>query len=153
MRSLLFTEVERGTDVGGFTVEGVLGRGGCGAVFRARRGGQSFALKLQSLSELGGWAQREVAILTRLGHPNVVRFHACGLWPDEAPRWFYLAMALVEGRTLNEWVAEENPGARRAACLARDLARGLAAAHGDGVLHRDGPGLRHRGGARGAAGA
>ncbi|WP_163996324.1 serine/threonine-protein kinase [Pyxidicoccus caerfyrddinensis] len=137
MRDPLFADVEPGADVGGFSVEGLLGRGGCGAVFRARRGGHSFALKLQSLSALGGWAQREVAILTRLGHPNVVRFHACGLWPDRAPQWFYIAMELVEGRTLNDWVAEENPSARRAGSLVLDLALGLAAAHDSGVLHRD----------------
>ncbi|QSQ23079.1 protein kinase [Pyxidicoccus parkwayensis] len=137
MRGPLFAAIEQGTDIGGFAVEGLLGQGGCGAVFRARRGGESFALKLQSLSELGGWAQREVSILTRLGHPNVVRFHACGLWPDKAPRWFYIAMELVEGRALNEWVSQENPSARRAVRLVRDLARGLAAAHGSEVLHRD----------------
>ncbi|HZI13763.1 MAG TPA: serine/threonine-protein kinase [Myxococcus sp.] len=137
MRGRLFPDVDVGSDVGGFTVEQLLGQGGCGAVFQAWRGGQRFALKLQPLAALGGWAQREVAILIRLAHPNVVRFHACGLWPDSAPRWFYLAMELVEGRTLERWVDEENPSARRVAELARDMARGLAAAHAEGVLHRD----------------
>ncbi|WNZ61747.1 hypothetical protein QEG98_38805 [Myxococcus sp. MxC21-1] len=48
-------DVAIGTQVGGFVVEGLLGMGGCGAVFRARRGTARFALKLQSLSALGGW--------------------------------------------------------------------------------------------------
>ncbi|WP_141594067.1 serine/threonine-protein kinase [Myxococcus sp. AB056] len=130
-------DVGIGTQVGGFVVEGLLGMGGCGAVFRARRGTARFALKLQSLSALGGWAQREVDILRRMNHPNVVRFHACGLWRDTAPEWFYLAMELVEGRPLNRWVDEENPSPRQAAALALGLARGLAAAHAKGVLHRD----------------
>ncbi|ATB50982.1 serine/threonine protein kinase [Corallococcus macrosporus] len=130
-------DVAIGTQVGGFVVEALLGMGGCGAVFRARRGDARFALKLQSLAALGGWAHREVDILRRLDHPNVVRFHACGLWRDTAPEWFYLAMELVEGRPLNQWVDEENPSPRQAAALALGLARGLAAAHAAGVLHRD----------------
>ncbi|MFP2963575.1 serine/threonine protein kinase [Myxococcus sp. 1LA] len=130
-------DVAIGTQVGGFIVESLLGMGGCGAVFRARRGDACFALKLQSLAALGGWAHREVDILRRLDHPNVVRFHACGLWRDTAPEWFYLAMELVEGRPLNQWVDEENPSPRQAAALALGLARGLAAAHAEGVLHRD----------------
>lgn len=129
-------DVAIGTQVGGFVVEGLLGMGGCGAVFRARRGDACFALKLQSISALGGWAQREVDILRRMNHPNVVRFHACGLWLDTAPEWFYLAMELVEGRPLNRWVDEENPSSRQAAALALGLARGLAAAHAKGVLHQ-----------------
>ena len=126
-----------GTDVGGFIVQRLLGRGACGAVYLAWRGGTAFALKLQSLADVGGWARREAHILTRLEHRNVVRFQACGLYPDEAPCGFYLAMEYVEGRTLEGWVREENPGARRVAELASDLARGLAALHAVEVLHRD----------------
>ena len=126
-----------GTDVGGFIVQRLLGRGACGAVYLAWRGGTAFALKLQSLADVGGWARREAHILTRLEHRNVVRFQACGLYPDEAPCGFYLAMEYVEGRTLEGWVREENPGARRVAELTSDLARGLAALHAVDVLHRD----------------
>ncbi len=96
-----------------------------------------FALKLQPLEELAGWSEREVTILLRLKHPNVVGFRACGTWPDRLPRWFYLAMDLVDGQPLGAWVHEHNPDARRAALLLRGLARGLTAAHAAGVLHRD----------------
>jgi serine/threonine-protein kinase len=130
-------DVPEGADLAGFTVESLLGAGTCGAVYRAHRGGELFALKLQLLEELAGWAEREVTILLRLQHPNVVGFRACGTWPDRSPRLFYLAMELVEGRPLHPWVREQNPCARQAALLLRGLARGLAAAHAAGVLHRD----------------
>jgi hypothetical protein len=48
-----------GMDVAGFTVERLLGWGACGWVYLARRGDTRFALKLQPLTELGGWARRE----------------------------------------------------------------------------------------------
>ncbi|MBZ4418659.1 serine/threonine-protein kinase [Myxococcus sp. RHSTA-1-4] len=130
-------DVPEGTNLAGFTVESLLGTGARGAVYRARRGGERFALKLQLLEELAGWAEREVTILLRLQHPNVAGFRACGTWPDRAPRVFYLAMELIEGRPLHQWVRENNPCARQAALLLRGLARGLAATHAAGVLHRD----------------
>lgn len=130
-------DVPDGADIAGFTVEGLLGTGACGAVYRARRGEECFALKLLSLKELAGWAEREVTILLRLKHPNVVGFRACGTWPDRSPCFFYLAMELVEGTTVQPWARQENPSARRAALLLRGLARGLAAAHAADVLHRD----------------
>ncbi|RKG72845.1 serine/threonine-protein kinase, partial [Corallococcus terminator] len=132
-----FADLLPGTDVGGFIVETLLGQGASGAVYRARRGGESFALKLQSHVGVGGWAEREVSILMRLEHPNVVGFRHCGLHPERQPKWFYLAMELVEGRTLYRWVREENPSARRVAALMRDLARGLDALHAGLALHRD----------------
>ncbi|CAM3107560.1 serine/threonine protein kinase [Corallococcus sp. ZKHCc1 1396] len=132
-----FANLSPGTDVGGFIVEMLLGQGASGAVYRARRGGESFALKLQAHGGMGGWAEREVAILMRLDHPNVVGFRHCGLHPERQPKWFYLAMELVEGRTLYRWVREENPSARRVVALMRDLARGLEALHDGLALHRD----------------
>lgn len=95
------------------------------------------ALKLQSLEHLGRWAaQREVSILFRRTHSNVMGFRACGLSPERAPRWFYLAMEYVRGRPLSQW-EEENPGARRVVELLRGLARGLEATHAAEALHRD----------------
>ncbi|NTX06226.1 serine/threonine-protein kinase [Myxococcus sp. CA040A] len=137
MNGLHVLDAPEGTDIAGYTVEGLLGAGGCGVVYRATRDGQAVALKLQSLAQLGGWARREVAILTRLAHPNVVGFRDGGLFPPEAPEWLYLAMEYVRGRPLAQWVEEENPGARSAARLALGMARGLEAAHAAQVLHRD----------------
>ncbi|WP_163990176.1 serine/threonine-protein kinase [Pyxidicoccus caerfyrddinensis] len=130
-------EAPAGTDIAGFAVDGLLGVGGYGVVYRATRGTEVVALKLQSLEHLGVWAEREVSLLPRLEHRNVVGFRECGLHPPQAPQWCYLAMEYVRGRTLSRWVEEENPGARRAAKLLLGLARGLEATHAAEVLHRD----------------
>jgi predicted Ser/Thr protein kinase len=130
-------DAPEGTDIAGFAVEGLLGTGGYGVVYRATRGGAEVALKLQPLDVRGAWPEREVSLLVRLRHRNVVGFRGCGLFPEGAPRGFYLAMEYVRGRPLPQWVDEENPGARRAAELMRGLAGGLEATHAAGVLHRD----------------
>lgn len=137
MRGAHILHLTAGTEVAGFVVGSMLGAGGCGAVYRAARGGEEVALKLQSLRQLAGWPEREGTILLRLRHRNVVGFRACGVYPGEAPLWFYLAMEYVRGRTLQQWVDEENPGARRVAELLRGMGRGLAATHASDVLHRD----------------
>ncbi|MFY0525975.1 hypothetical protein ACN28I_23455 [Archangium gephyra] len=48
-----------GTTVGGFVLEALLGQGGYGTVYLARRGGCLFAVKLISLPQAGEWARRE----------------------------------------------------------------------------------------------
>ena len=126
-----------GTRIAGFTLGKRLGSGACGDVYLATRDGEEVALKLQDLHKMAGWPERECAILLRLRHPNVVGFRACGKYPGEAPRMFYLAMECVRGRTLHQWVEEENPNARQVARLLRGMALGLKATHAAGVVHRD----------------
>ncbi len=123
--------------IAGFTLRKRLGNGGCGEVYLAVRDGEEVALKLQPLDRMAGWPERESTILLRLRHRNVVGFRACGKHPGAAPRWFYLAMECVHGRTLHQWVEEENPSARQVARLVRGMARGLEATHAAGVVHRD----------------
>ncbi|MCP3103752.1 serine/threonine protein kinase [Myxococcus sp. K15C18031901] len=137
MTGLQVLDAPEGTLIAGYTVEQWLGAGSCGVVYRARRGREVVALKLQSLEHLGGWAGREVAILLRLSHRNVVGFRDTGLHPVDAPEWRYLAMEYVHGRPLAQWLEEENPDAHGVARLALGLARGLEAAHAAQVLHRD----------------
>ncbi|MCE9672226.1 serine/threonine protein kinase [Myxococcus stipitatus] len=137
MKGLQVLDAPEGTVIAGYTVEQWLGAGGCGVVYRARREREVVALKLQSLEDLGGWARREVAILMRLSHRNVVGFRDTGLHPATEPEWRYLAMEYVHGRPLAQWLEEQNPDARGVARLALGLARGLEAAHAAQVLHRD----------------
>jgi serine/threonine protein kinase len=98
-------EVSPGTDVGGYTLEAPLGEGGFGTVFRAKRGGELYALKLLPLEEVGEWGVRELLNLAKVHHPNVVRLLGHCLWPDKAPRYFVIIMEYVPGRRLDIWAS------------------------------------------------
>lgn len=126
-----------GSDIGGYLVEEKLGAGGFGAVYRVRRGERRYALKLIPLWGLAEWAEREVAILLRLKHSNLVRIRGHGQWPDEAPQSFFIAMDFVEGRRLDVWAREENPSAREVVRKVIGVAQGLSDAHRAKVVHRD----------------
>jgi serine/threonine-protein kinase len=137
-------EVERmregvvGTQVAGFEVEEERGSGGFGTVYKARRGGGLFALKLIRLQGAGGeWGEREVDILRKLRHPNVVGFRGCGYWPDAAPRFLFIVMEYVEGLALDAWARAHNPSARELVRKLLPLVEALRAVHAAGVVHRD----------------
>ncbi|AEI62445.1 serine/threonine-protein kinase [Corallococcus macrosporus] len=121
----------------GYTVERRLGSGGFGAVYLARCEGRAYALKLLDLARVGGRVEREVSILLKLSHPNVVGLHGFGEWPVASPSLGVIVMEYVEGRQLDVWASEENPSARQVARVVLDVARALEASHEAGVLHRD----------------
>jgi serine/threonine protein kinase/tetratricopeptide (TPR) repeat protein len=92
----------------------------------------------------------EARALAKLDHPNIVGILDCGeaapdppgfLWPDtpgpHPAKVVYLAMRYVEGRDLSEAIAERRPSLQGAIDWAKQIARGLEAAHARGVVHRD----------------
>ncbi|MBX3470632.1 MAG: protein kinase [Planctomycetes bacterium] len=132
--------------LGPYEVLAELGRGGAGAVLRARdAAGREVALKVL----LPGAAPharkrflREARALARLRHPGVVgvvdvaREDDRAPGPAAAPAW--IAMELVPGETLAARLAREGPLPPRAAVrLAERLADAVAHVHAAGVLHRD----------------
>jgi len=130
-------ELAEGAVVAGrFVIEGVLGRGGMGVVYRAREpaSGRAVALKLQSGRPSPARVERfrrEGEVTATLRHPGIVRVYAGGLH-DGRP---YLAYELVVGETLDE-VLPRLERRRRVEAL-RDVARALGVAHAAGVVHRD----------------
>ncbi|WP_160174549.1 serine/threonine protein kinase [Archangium violaceum] len=124
-----------GTEVAGFTIEGTIASGSFGTVYRARRSGMPYAVKLVRITPRG---DREAAALRLVRHPNVVTFHGYGLWPEDEPRFLVLALELVEGLTLDAWAARENPSALELVMrVLLPLALTLADVHASGVVHRD----------------
>lgn len=70
-----------------------------------------------------------------IGHPNIVESLDMGFATDGAP---YLVMELLHGKTLaDEIVKQERIGVGRAAHIGQQIASALAAAHAQGIVHRD----------------
>src|SRR5215471_15695116 len=129
-----------GTSLNQYRITAPIGAGGMGEVFRAQdmRLNRDVAIKVLpkdfvSDAERLRRFEQEAKTLAALNHPNVLTIHDAGVH-EGAP---YLVSELLEGRTLRE---EMNGGAlavRKATEFALQIANGLAAAHGKGVIHRD----------------
>ncbi|HEX6813575.1 MAG TPA: protein kinase [Planctomycetota bacterium] len=127
-------------DIPGYAVEGVLGRGGMGIVYRARqlRLDRAVAIKMLLAGAYAGPQamerfHREARLVAALTHPHVVQVFDSG----EFEGWPYLAMELVDGGTLAAQIAGRPLHARRAATMTGTLASAVHALHRCGVVHRD----------------
>lgn len=125
-----------------YDIEAVLGRGGSGVVYRAfdRVIGDRVAIKVlhRALLPFGADARallsEEVRLARRVTHAHVVRLHDVG----EADGMAFLTMELVDGPSLAAVVASHGALAPDVVeAIARQLLRGLAAAHEHGVVHGD----------------
>ncbi len=129
-----------GTRLGPYQVIGPLGAGGMGEVYRARdeRLSRSVALKVLpgEISADKGRLERfekEARAASSLNHPNIVTIYDIG----SAESLAYIAMELVEGRTLREILYTGPIALRRLLSLSAQIADGLAKAHAAGIVHRD----------------
>jgi tetratricopeptide (TPR) repeat protein len=126
--------------VPGYRVEGLLGRGGMGVVFRAwhHRLNRPVALKMMLAGPYAGPRererfQREAEAAAGLRHPNVVQVHDVG----EADGRPYFTMELVDGGSLAQTLTGTPLPVDRAAELVGTLAAAVQVAHAAGVVHRD----------------
>jgi len=122
-----------GQQFGRYLVLSHIGSGGMGSVYAAydNKLERKVALKLLHRHD-GSAAQREARLLARVPHPNVVGIYDAG---EHEGRPF-ISMEFVEGSTLRTWLAQPRswPEIVRVMLAA---GRGLEAAHGVGVVHRD----------------
>jgi tetratricopeptide (TPR) repeat protein len=134
-------DLRPGTNVAGYRIEAVVGRGGMGVVYLAEqlRLKRRVALKLLA-PELAGNEPfrepflRESELAASLDHPNVVDIYDAG----EVDGLLYLAMRYVNGTDLGTVLAEEGrlEPARAIAIVGR-VADALDAGHALGLIHRD----------------
>lgn len=120
-----------------FLLEKELGAGGMGTVFAARRTdsvGERVAIKLISNPSVFERFEAEARVVARLRSPHTVRLIEFGRI-DEGRA--YIAMELLEGRTLGEALESGQLSARQALEVVRDVSLSVAEAHRAGVVHRD----------------
>lgn len=129
-----------GSQLGPYLVHGLIGRGGMGEVYRAHdsRLNRNVALKVLSpryASDSASVARftREARTTALLNHPNIVAVHDVGLHSGRP----FVVSELLDGRPLRVLMNDGPLSTRIAAAYALDVARGLVAAHGSGVVHRD----------------
>lgn len=130
-----------GQKIGSYVIQGVLGTGGMGTVYRAQdaRLGRAVAIKVIKASQgAPGFAarfQREARVLAQLDHPNILPLWDVG----QAGDLLYLVTPVVEGGSLRDLrlrLGGSVPVAR-ALGLAAQVADALHHAHQRGVVHRD----------------
>ncbi|WP_431968027.1 serine/threonine-protein kinase [Actinacidiphila sp. bgisy160] len=123
-----------------YRLDAPIGRGGMGEVWRATDEvlGRPVAVKLLlgdgSDPSAAARFRLEAQTAARLGHPHVVAVFDFGAWDGR----FFLVMELVDGDSLAQLLeAGHMLGAERVAAVAAQAAAGLAAAHQQGIVHRD----------------
>ena len=127
--------------VGNFDVMERIGRGGMGAVFKARQINMDriVALKIlpPNLARQPTFIERflrEARASAKLNHPNIVN----GIDVGSANGLYYFAMEYIEGSSLKAVIdREERLDEARAIGIAREIALALDHAHSNGILHRD----------------
>jgi serine/threonine-protein kinase len=124
---------------GRYAVEGTLGQGAFGTVYRARDRELDRVVAVKVLRadvtnpEVRARFEREAKLAASVEHPNVVRLLDHGRLDGGAP---FLVFEFVEGASLEDWLDDGvEPG--QWASWTRDVAAGLAALHEVGAIHRD----------------
>jgi serine/threonine protein kinase len=133
-----------GERIGGFRIEGVLGGGGMGTVYRARQDvpARDVALKVLSLGLLGDVAVRrfrwEAEVLARLRHPGIAQVYAVGVHQSGALELPWFAMELVDGALdLTAYATGRGLDLRARVELLLQVCDAVHHGHLLGVVHRD----------------
>src|SRR6266571_6627261 len=130
-----------GSEMAGFRIESLLGRGGMSVVYVAEqlRLGRKVALKLLATDfgcddEFRQRFMRESHIAAAIDHPNIIPIYDAG----EADGLLYIAMRLVRGPDLKAILKRDGRiGVGRAMFILEQVASALDAAHAHALVHRD----------------
>jgi serine/threonine protein kinase len=135
------TEPEVGSEFAGHRIDGIIGRGGMGTVYRATElaVGRTVALKVIA-SELArdhrfrSRFEHEARVASRISNPHVLPIYQIG----EAQGRLYFTSAYVEGADLRSLIGDQGRlEPRLAGRIIAQVASALDAVHAHGVVHRD----------------
>jgi Tol biopolymer transport system component len=132
-------DVKPGAKIGPYRIEGLLGSGGMGEVYRATdtRLNRPVAIKFLSTHVADESARRrfqqEAKTAGSLNHPHILTVLDVG----EMDHRQYLVSEYVDGGTLRTWLQTKKPTWRQTVNLLIGVADGLACAHASAILHRD----------------
>jgi tetratricopeptide (TPR) repeat protein/tRNA A-37 threonylcarbamoyl transferase component Bud32 len=129
-----------GNAVGRYTLVEMIGRGGMGSVYVAHdpQLDRKVALKIvrserHAQHEVRARLSREARAMAKVTHPHVVTVYDAGELDDGV----FIAMELIDGATLAQWLAAEDRPWRAIVGIFVAAGRGLVAAHAAGIVHRD----------------
>ncbi|MEM6992456.1 MAG: tetratricopeptide repeat protein [Myxococcota bacterium] len=131
--------IQAGEQIDRYAVLEAVGRGGMGQVVRAydTRLQREVALKIlhrRTDPESRARIVREAQAMARMSHPNVVGVYDVH---DSDDGMLFIAMELVVGETLAAWMRRADRAWPEVVAVFAQAARGLAAAHAEGLVHRD----------------
>jgi eukaryotic-like serine/threonine-protein kinase len=138
------SSVRKGTTLGRYIIDDVLGSGAMATVFRARdvQLGRTVAIKVMNMaiaarSDAGERFRREAQAVAALKHPGIVEIHDFAAATDLEPS--YIVAELIEGPTLRTFIDERRGRLlpEVALLIAAQIADALAVAHEKGIVHRD----------------
>jgi eukaryotic-like serine/threonine-protein kinase len=124
----------RGDNLGRYVIGELLGAGAMGRVYSAWEPELDRRVAIKVLHDEGSRDRlvKEAQAMARLNHPNIVTVHEVG----STEAGVFVAMELVDGDTLRAWATRRHEW-REIARMLIEVARGLAAVHAAGVVHRD----------------
>ncbi len=138
--------VSQPTRLGPYEVLGVLGEGGMGVVYEARREGSNESVALKVLRASFGASsaarrfQREASVLKKLDHIGIAKFHETGRISTDAPGSadvLYLAMEHIAGDQIINFSRKRKLGIEARVKLLARVCDAVEYAHQAGVIHRD----------------
>lgn len=126
-----------------YRILSMMGKGGFGAVFKVKNLnlGRDEALKLilpeahADIEDIQRRFSREVDVVSRLEHPNIVRLYNYGQCKDGA---LWMSMELIKGKCLSQWMEDSRGvGFERARRITLQILAALRSAHRREIVHRD----------------